>query len=214
MQDKGRNENFHLYVSDIDGRNLKDLTPFDGTTLGMIKLIKDTDFVVVSMNKNNKQIFEPYKINFVTGEITQLFENKDVKSLTNDYIFDKEGNLRGYTILENGLITKTYYKDLQVGKFNLVKSTDWYNTFRILKFNDNSNNRDEAYVVTNLDSDKERIVIYDLKKNAMIKEVYSNPVYSVSSINVAGKNRKYELDFISYSGIKGETVPISKLTIN
>jgi hypothetical protein len=37
-----------------------------------INPIKDTDFVVVTMNKNNKQIFEPYKINFVTGEMTQL----------------------------------------------------------------------------------------------------------------------------------------------
>jgi hypothetical protein len=43
--------------------------------------VKDTDFVVVTMNKNNKQIFEPFKINFVTGETTQLLENKDPKIL-------------------------------------------------------------------------------------------------------------------------------------
>jgi hypothetical protein len=71
------------------------------------------------MNKNNKQIFEPYKINFVTGEMTQLYENKDVNSPIDGYIFDKDGNLRGYSVLENGLTTKTYYKDLQTGKFNL-----------------------------------------------------------------------------------------------
>ncbi|UWX61423.1 S9 family peptidase [Chryseobacterium oranimense] len=209
-QDKGGNENIHLYAADIDGKNLKDLTPFDGITLGTVKLIKDTDFVVVSMNKNNKQIFEPYKINFNTGEITQLYENKDVNSPIDDYIFDKDGNLRGYTVLENGLTTKTYYKDLQTGKFNLLKSTDWKDTFYIIGLNDNSKNKDEAYVVTNLDSDKSRIVLYDLKKNALIREVYSNPVFDVSSISLAGKNRNYELDYISYDGIKNETVPVSK----
>ncbi|CAM3107832.1 S9 family peptidase [Chryseobacterium flavum] len=209
-QDKGGNENIHLYAADIDGSNLKDLTPFDGITLGTIIPIKDTDFVVVSMNKNNKQIFEPYKINFITGEMTQLYENKNVNSPIDDYIFDKDGNLRGYTVLENGLTTKTYYKDLQSGTFNLVKSTDWSDTFSIIRFNDNSKNKDEAYVVTNLDSDKARIVLYDLKKNAVIREVYSNPVYDVGSISVAGKNRNYELDYISYNGIKGETVPMSK----
>ncbi|WP_312991812.1 S9 family peptidase [Chryseobacterium flavum] len=208
-QDKGGNENIHLYAADIDGSNLKDLTPFDGITLGTIIPIKDTDFVVVSMNKNNKQIFEPYKINFITGEMTQLYENKNVNSPIDDYIFDKDGNLRGYTVLENGLTTKTYYKDLQSGTFNLVKSTDWSDTFSIIRFNDNSKNKDEAYVVTNLDSDKARIVLYDLKKNAVIREVYSNPVYDVGSISVAGKNRNYELDYISYNGIKGETVPMS-----
>jgi len=209
-QDKGGNENIHLYAADIDGKNLKDLTPFDGITLGTVRLIKDTDFVVVTMNKNNKQIFEPYKINFNTGEMTQLYENKDVNSPIDDYMFDKDGNLRGYTVLENGLTTKTYYKDLQTGKFNLLKSTDWKDTFYIIGLNDNSKNKDEAYVVTNLDSDKSRIVLYDLKKNTLIREVYSNPVFDVNSISIAGKNRNYELDYISYDGIKNETVPVSK----
>ncbi|PZU25958.1 MAG: S9 family peptidase [Chryseobacterium sp.] len=208
-QDKGGNENIHLYAADIDGKNLKDLTPFDGITLGTVKVIKDTDYVVVTMNKNNKQIFEPYKINFKTGEITQLYENKDTKSPIDDYLFDKDGNLRGYTVLENGLTTKTYYKDLQTEKFNLLKSTDWKDTFSVISFNYNSKNKDEAYVVTNLDSDKARIVLYDLKKNAIIKEVYSNPTFDVSSISLAEKNRNYELDYISYNGIKDEVIPVS-----
>lgn len=208
-QDKGGNENIHLYAADIDGKNLKDLTPFEGITLGNVRLVKDTEFVIVTMNKNNKQIFEPYKINFNTGEMTQLYENKDVNSPIDDYLFDKDGNLRGYIVLENGLTTKTYYKDLQTGKFNLLKSTDWKDTFSIIRLNDNSKNKDEAYVVTNLDSDKSRIVLYDLKKNAVIKEVYSNPTFDVNSISVAGKNRNYELDYISYTGIKNETIPVS-----
>ncbi|MCS3532136.1 S9 family peptidase [Chryseobacterium sp. JUb7] len=209
-QDKGGNENLHLYAADIDGKNLKDLTPFDGVKIGFVTIIKDTDFAVVTLNKNNKQIFEPYKINFVTGEMIQLFENKDPKNPIDDYLFDKEGNLRGYTVLENGLTTKNYYKDLQTGKFNLLKTTDWKDTFSIMRFNDNSKNKDEAYVVTNLDSDKSRIVLYDLKKNTVIKEVYSNPTFDVSSISVAGKNRNYELDYISYEGIKNETIPVSQ----
>lgn len=209
-QDKGGNENIHLYAADIDGKNLRDLTPFEGITLGTIRLVKDTDYVVVTMNKNNKQIFEPYKINFKTGEMTQLYENKDIKSPIDDYLFDKDGNLRGYTVLENGLTTKTYYKDLSTGKFNLLKSTDWKDTFSVISFNYNSKNKDEAYVVTNLDSDKARIVLYDLKKNAIIKEVYSNPTFDVSSISLAEKNRNYELDYINYNGIKDEVIPVSK----
>ncbi|AVF48568.1 S9 family peptidase [Elizabethkingia anophelis] len=209
-QDKGGNENIHLYATDTDGKNLKDLTPFEGVKIGFAMPVKDTDFVVVTMNKNNKQIFEPFKINFVTGETTQLLENKDPKNPINDYIFDKDGNLRGYTILVNGLTTHTYYKDLQTGKFNLLKKADWSDTFYITSFNENSKNKDEAYVVTNLDSDKTKIVLYDLKKNAVIKEVYSNPVYDVSSMSLAGKNRNYELDYINYDGEREEVIPVSK----
>lgn len=209
-QDKGGNENIHLYAADIDGKNLKDLTPYEGITLNSVRLIKDTEFVIVTMNKNNKQIFEPYRINFNTGEMTQLYENKDVKSPIDDYLFDREGNLRGYTILENGLTTKLYYKDLQTGKFNLIKATDWKDTFSVIGFNDNSKNKDEVYLITNIDSDKSRIVLYDLKKNALIKEVYSNPTFDVYSISQAGKYRNYELDYISYNGIKSETIPVSR----
>jgi len=209
-QDKGGNENIHLYATDTDGKNLKDLTPFEGVKIGFAMPVKDTDFVVVTMNKNNKQIFEPFKINFVTGETAQLLENKDPKNPINDYIFDKDGNLRGYTILVNGLTTHTYYKDLQTGKFNLLKKADWSDTFYITSFNENSKNKDEAYVVTNLDSDKTKIVLYDLKKNAVIKEVYSNPVYDVSSMSLAGKNRNYELDYINYDGEREEVIPVSK----
>ncbi|ASW73213.1 peptidase S9 [Chryseobacterium piperi] len=209
-QDKGGNENVHLYATDIDGGNTKDLTPFEGTRIEGVQILKDTDFVIVTMNKNNKQIYEPFKINYKTGEMVQLFENKDTKNPIDNYIFDKDGNLRGYVILENGLIKKTYYKDLQTSKFNLIKSVDWKDKFSIIEFNENSKNKDEAYVVTNMDSDKKRIVLYDLKKNAVIRKVYSNPVYDVTSISTAGKNRNYELDFISYEGVKEETVPVSK----
>lgn len=209
-QDRSGNENLHLYAADIDGINLKDLTPFEGVTIGLVKIIKDTDFVVVTMNKNNKQIFEPFKINFVTGNMVQLYENMDPKNPIDGYLFDKEGNLRGYTVLENGLTTKTYYKNPESGKFDLLKSTDWKDTFSIMRFNDHSENKDEAYVVTNLDSDKSRIVLYDLKKNAVIKEIYSHPTFDVNSVSIAGKNRNYELDYISYNGIKNEVIPVSQ----
>lgn len=209
-QDRSGNENLHLYAADIDGKNLKDLTPFEGVTIGLVQIIKDTDFVVVTMNKNNKQIFEPFKINFVTGNLVQLYENTDPKNPIDGYLFDKEGNLRGYTVLENGLTTKTYYKNPKSGKFDLLKSTDWKYTFSIMRFNDHSENKDEAYVVTNLDSDKSRIVLYDLKKNAVIKEIYSHPTFDVNSVSIAGKNRNYELDYISYNGIKNEVIPVSQ----
>lgn len=208
-QDRGGNENIHLYAVGVDGKNLIDLTPFEDVTIDYIKIIDNTDFTIVALNKNNKQIFEPYKINFSTGEITQLYENKDIDNPIDEYIFDEFGELRGYIVLEDGLTNKTYYKDLETGKFNLIKSIDWKDTFKIIELNANSKNKNEAYVLSSLNSDKARIVLYDLKKNTLIKEVYSHAVYDVATISTAGKNRNYELDYISYTGIKDEIVPVS-----
>lgn len=208
--DKGGNENYHIYATNIDGSNTKDLTPFEDVRASILNILKEQkDYIIISMNKNNKQIFEPFKLNVVTGETTQLFENKDVNNPIQGFEFDKDGELRGYTKLVNGVVNELYYKDLKTGEFKLLKKTKWDETFNILSFNYNSPNKNEAYVLTNLDSDKAKIVLYDLAQNKIIKEVFSNPTFDVDGIHLSRK-RNYELDYFSYEGEKNVTVPVSK----
>jgi dipeptidyl aminopeptidase/acylaminoacyl peptidase len=160
------------------------------------------------MNKNNKQVFEPYKLNVVTGEMVQLFENTDVENSIQGYDFDKNGELRAYTKLINGVEMELYYKDLTTGEFKLSKQMNWDDAFAIITFNYSSNNKDEAFVVTNLDSDKTRIVLYDFKKEQVVKEVFSNPDFDAAGISLSRK-RNYEIDYFSYEGEKNVIVPVS-----
>ncbi len=209
MMDKGGNENYHIYASDLDGLNNIDLTPFEGVQANLLNILKEQkDFVIIQMNKNNKQIFEPYKLNVVTGELTQLYENKDVNSPIQGYIFDKEGNLRGYSKMVNGTEIELWYKDLDTGIFHLLKKNKWDDTFSILFFNYASPNPDEAYVITNLHGDKTEVVLYDLKKNEEIKTVAANADYDITNLG-ASRKRNWELDFYAYEGDKYVTVPIS-----
>jgi len=209
VMDQGGNENYHIYAVDVDGRNNIDLTPYENVQANLLNILKEQkDYVIIVMNKNNKQLFDPYKLNVVTGETTQLFENTDTENPISDYNFDKEGELRAYTKMINGIETELYYKDLTTKTFKLVKHTNWYDTFEILSFNYSSGNKDEAYVLTNLDSDKARIVLYDFKNNQVIKEVFSNPDYDVSGMSVSRK-RNYETDYYSYEGEKNVIIPVS-----
>ncbi len=76
VMDQGGNENYHLFAVDLDGNNQKDLTPYKDVTVSILEILKEQpEFLVVSMNKDNAQIFEPYKININTGKIEKLFEN-------------------------------------------------------------------------------------------------------------------------------------------
>lgn len=208
--DKGGNENFHVYVADIDGRNAKDLTPFDDVKAGIIRILKEQkNIMIIQMNKNNKQIFEPYMLNASTGELKQLFENKDVANPIQGYDFDKDGNLRAYTKMVNGIEMELYYKDLASNEFKMITRNKWDDSFGIISFSYNPNNKDEAYVYSNLDSDKARIILYDFKTNKKIKEVFSNPNYDVTDMHLSRK-RNYELDYFSYDGEKSVIIPISK----
>jgi len=53
-----------------------------------------------------------------------------------------------------------------------------------------------------------RIVLYDFKKNAVVKEVFSNPDYDASSMSRSRK-RNYEVDYFAYTGEKYTIVPVS-----
>ncbi len=210
MMDKGGNENFHIYATNIDGTNARDLTPFEGVRAGIIRVLKDQkNVLIIQMNKNNKQIFEPYRLNAATGEITQLFENKDAANSIQSYEFDKDGNLRAYTQLRNGVETEFYYKDPTTNEFKLMKKMNWDDSFGIISFNYKSANKDEAYVYSNLDSDKARIILYDFKADKKISEVFSNPDYDATSMHLSRK-RNYEIDYFGYDGEKSEIIPVSK----
>ncbi|WP_047451454.1 alpha/beta hydrolase family protein [Alistipes sp. ZOR0009] len=209
VMDKGGNENFHIYATNLDGANTRDLTPFEGVKASIIKVLKDQkNYIIVSMNKNNRKIFEPFKLNIVTGELTQLFENKDENNPIQDFIFDKDGVLRGYSKLVNGTESELYYKNLETNQFALVSKMKWDDSFNIIGFNYPSANKNDAYVLTNLDSDKARIILYDLQKKVKIKEVFANPTFDVEGMATSRK-RNYEIDYFSYDGEKSVTVPVS-----
>jgi dipeptidyl aminopeptidase/acylaminoacyl peptidase len=210
VMDKGGDENYHIYGANIDGSNSKDLTPFDGVKANFLSVLKEQkDYIIISMNKNNQQIYEPYKLNIVTGELTQLYENKDVNNPIDDYIFDKDGVLRAFSKTVNGVETELYYKDLITDKFKLVKKSKWDDTFSILRFNYSATNKNEVYILSNIDSDKSRIILYDLNKNILIKEIFSNNEFDVAGLYLSRK-RNYEIDAFSYEGEKNITIPVSK----
>ena len=210
VMDKGGDENHHVYAANIDGSNARDLTPFDGVKAMILAILKEhKDIMIVSMNKNNKQIFEPYKLNVNTGELTQLYKNEDVNNPIQGYNFDKNGDLRAYSKLVNGTEAEFWYKDLATGEFKKLKHTKWDDSFGIARFNYASKNPDEAFVITNLNSDKTEIVLYDLKQNKEIKKVFSTPDYDVSGMGTSRK-RNWEVDYYAYEGEKYVIIPVSK----
>ena len=210
IMDQGGDENYHIYAVDVDGSNLKDLTPFENVKAGILNMLKEQkDYIIVSMNLDNPQVFEPYKMNIHSGEYQKLFCNTDVFNPIADYDFDKDGNLKGYSKMLDGVKTQYYYKSQNDSDFELFHTINWSDTFGILSFDYSSDNKDLAYVLTNLDSDKQRIVLYDFAKRQVVKEVYSNKEYDASIIGLS-RFRNWEIDYLGYEGEKVEIEPVSE----
>ncbi|WP_422348903.1 S9 family peptidase [Flagellimonas sp.] len=207
--DQGGDENYHIYAVDLDGSNLKDLTPFDGVRAQFTELLReDKEHIIVSMNKNNPQVFEPYLVNLNTGESKQLYTNDDPQNPIFGYSFDKDGNLKGFTRIRDGVEQDLYYEDGN-GGYKILKQLNWKDNFVILDFNYATPNPDDAYVLSNLDSDKAEIVLYDLKEDKSLETVFVNDMYDVQSMGLS-RTRNYEIDYFSYEGEKSIVVPISE----
>lgn len=210
VQDKGGNENYHIFSINIDGSNTKELTPYEGVRVDILKFLKEQpNVIIVQMNKENPQVSEPYKINIETGEVTKLFENKDIENPISGFDFDKDGILKGYSKQENGTDYTYYYRTDLSNSFDKIMTTNWKQTFGVIGFNYATPNPHDAFVVSNLESNTDEIVLYDFKEKKIIQKLYSNANYDIRGISTS-RLRNYEVDFYHYEGDKEIIIPISK----
>ena len=210
VMDKGGNQNTHIYAASIDGKSNMDLTPFEGVQAQIISVLKNQkDFIIITMNKDNKQVKEPYKVNVNTGAYEKLYTNTDIKNPIMSYSFDKDGYLFGFTKLVSGIDQQYYYKVANSNEFKVLKEYSSSEIFVVISLDYSTQNPDDAYIISNLDNDKSRIVLFDLKQNKIINEIYSNPTFDVYSFGISEK-RNYEIDFVNFDGEKNTIIPISK----
>ena len=86
VQDKGGNENFHVYAVNpadaVDAKtgvpNAKDLTPIEGARANIYNVSKkNPNKMWVGLNNRDKAWHDLYELNIATGEMKLLRENKD-----------------------------------------------------------------------------------------------------------------------------------------
>jgi dipeptidyl aminopeptidase/acylaminoacyl peptidase len=207
LKDKGGNENFHVFGIDVDGSNNKELTPFEGVKVDILASLKeDKSHIIIAMNKDNKQQEEPYKLNINTGALEKLYTYQEGDAPVAGYDFDKNGNLRAVTRLINGVDQQIEY--MIDGKLLPLMTVEFGNSFGIIDFNYATKYPHDAYVASNLESDKTELQLYDLKEKKVIKKIYANDVYDVSSLRLS-RLRDFEVDYIMYNGEKVNIIPVS-----
>ena len=208
LQDKGGDENYHLFGVDVDGSNKKELTPYDGVRVNVLEQLKDDkEHIVIQMNKDNLQQEEPYLLNIDSGEATKLHTVNEGDLPVAGYSFDHKGNLRAIARMVDGINIEYLYKI--DGEFKPMLVAEFGDSFGIDAFNPGSENPHDAYVVSNLGTDKTEIQLYDLKENKKLKTLFTNKNFDISGLSLSRK-RNYEIDFYYYQGEKTEVVPVSE----
>ena len=183
LKDKGGDENFHLYGVNIDGTNLVSLTEFEGVRTQIIdELENQPEEVIIGLNKRNPQVFDPYRLNIITGEITLLAENP---GNIVGWMTDHEGKLR-VAFTADGVNTSILYRNTEEEAFNVVLTTNYKESLNPMFFDFENKN---VYALSNLNRDKLELVLYDLPGAKEIEVIYKNDEVDLGGVSYSKKRK-------------------------
>jgi dipeptidyl aminopeptidase/acylaminoacyl peptidase len=95
IQDKNGDENWRLYVVDLQGGSVKDLTPFEGVQARLQEISPSfPDEILVAINQRNVQLHDIYRLNIRTGELTLFRQNDGFMAFLTDDAFRLRGAMR------------------------------------------------------------------------------------------------------------------------
>src|SRR5207237_5217428 len=114
-----------------DGSAVKDLTPFEGVRAQIIDELRDfPDRILIGLNKRNKEVFDAYRLNLKTGELTLVAENPG--NITS-WLTDHAGNIRGAQPSDR-VNTSFLYREGASGPFKTALTTRFRPSFNPLFF--------------------------------------------------------------------------------
>ncbi len=76
IQDKGGDENWRLYATNLETRETRDLTPYENVQVQIVD--RDKHFpneLLIGMNKENPQVHDVYHLDLVSGELSLVAKN-------------------------------------------------------------------------------------------------------------------------------------------
>ncbi|MBN1213430.1 MAG: S9 family peptidase [candidate division Zixibacteria bacterium] len=197
LKDFGGDENFHLFSVDINGHSEKDLTPYDSVRVQLIDdLYDDPTDVIIGMNKRNRQIFDAYRLNTVSGVTTLVAENPG--NITG-WLTDHDGKIR-LAITTDGVNRSLLYRETEIDKFKEIITTNFKESFFPLFFTfDNKN----MFAVSNLGRDKEAIIKYDIAGRKETDVIFEDPEYDVSGLRYSRLRKVLtEVDYVTWKTVR------------
>ncbi|MCA9240293.1 MAG: hypothetical protein KDA37_08845, partial [Planctomycetales bacterium] len=173
-QDKGGDENFHLYATNVETKETKDLTPIDGVRGELQE--RSEQFpgeLLIGFNDRDPRLHDIYRVNIATGERKLVQENPGVAG----FLTDDDFNVRlavNYTpeggqvwLKPQGEPGEKGYEDWRpTEEFTAADAmtsgpAGFDKTGRILYFQDSRDRNTSGLFSKNLDTDEVKLIAED-----------------------------------------------------
>lgn len=203
VQDKGGNENFHVYVLNPFGETTgeanvpaaNNLSPIDNVRAVIYQVPKSNpDKIFVGLNDRDPSWHDLYEISVSSGERTMLFENT---AFITDWYFDlddqmrlaekatEEGGMELFRVTDNGLVS--------------CFECTWEESFRFVRFHEDNQ---RFYLITNKGfRDLSELILFD-PINQKIEPIASDPEKTVDISNAYFSEKSNQLIATLFNGDK------------
>ncbi|MEZ4721435.1 MAG: S9 family peptidase [Flavobacteriales bacterium] len=183
VRDDGGDENWYLVITDVKTGKERPLTKMEGVRTQIIDHLEDfPSEMIVGLNNRNPQIFDAYRLNLNTGELTMIAENPG--NITG-WMTDHEGNLRVATSTD-GVNSSILYREKEGDEWKTVLTTNFKESLDPQFFTfDNKN----IYATSNIGRDKSAAIVFDIAKGKEIEVLYENKHNDVSAIAYSRKRK-------------------------
>ncbi len=202
VKDFGGDENFHLFSIGRDGQGQKDLTPFPGVRAQVIDPLRDDEnHVLVGLNKRNPQVFDAYRLNVRTGELTLVAENPgNIVGWTTDHA----GVIRIATTTD-GVNSTMLYRDKDGEPFKPVITTSFRESLSPVFFTfDNQN----VFALSNIGRDRAAVVTLDPRTGKELDVLFAHPFVDAGAPTYSRKRKV--LTGVTYTSWKSEWVALDE----
>lgn len=182
-KDFAGDENFHLLSVSVSGNDMRDLTPFENVTVHIIDDLEENPTeMIISMNQRNKELFDVFRINVITGELTLVAENPG--NITR-WVTDHDGKLR-VAQTTDGVNSTLLYRALETDAFKPIVTTNFRDSLSPLFFMfDNTN----LYCASNIGRNTEAIVLVDPNTGEEKKMIFQHPEVDVDRFHYSKKRK-------------------------
>jgi dipeptidyl aminopeptidase/acylaminoacyl peptidase len=193
LKDFKGDENFHLVAVDADGKNPVDLTPFEKVRADIVDDLYDNDdAMLVSMNKRNPEVFDVYRLDLNSKELTLIAENP---GNVTGWVTDHTGCIR-LALVTDGVDSSILHRPDQNTPFKTVITTNFKEQIQPLFFDfDNK----LLFASSNIGRDKAAIVRVDPATAKEESIIFQHPEVDVSGLAWSRKRKVYtEVQFLTW----------------
>jgi len=159
IQDRGGDENYHLYVASINDTSSKalDLTPFKNVEVELLSLPARTpDIAILTMNNRNPELADAYRVNLATGALEPAATNP--RNFIG-YTADRKNQVRAATAIDSSGHYSLWARDSEQMPWRMVKSYSVEDRITPQSFSSDG----RLYAISSEGSDLNRLVLIDLR---------------------------------------------------